>query len=91
MSSSATFKNTAVFALAILGACVLVLKVLPILLRTANWAVVTLLPLALAIAGIASCLLSSKPGGLKLLWILVIFLAPLIGPLLWFFWGRKHT
>ena len=65
----------------------LALALVPVVFAVLIWAV----PIILLIAGLASCLLSNKPTSLKVLWIIVIILAPLLGPLLWFLWGKKHT
>jgi hypothetical protein len=80
--------------LVVIGAAVLLLlalKVVVALLPTTLALVFWILPLVLAIAGLVSCITSPKPSSLKLLWILIILLAPLLGPLLWFFWGKQHT
>lgn len=50
-----------------------------------------LLPIALWIAGLVSCLQSDKPTNTKLLWVIIIVIAPVLGALLWFFWGKKNT
>ena len=49
------------------------------------------IPILLTLAGLVSCIQSNKPGNTKLLWIIVIILAPFVGPLLWFFWGKQNT
>jgi hypothetical protein len=69
----------------------LVAKVVLTLLPAAFAFLFWLLPLLLTVAGLVSCITSQKPGSLKVLWVLVIVLAPLLGPLLWFFWGKNHT
>ena len=69
--------------------CVLVLAVL-LLLPLAH-ALLAILPIVLAVAAIVSCLTSNKATNTKLLWIIVIILAPVLGPLLWFLWGRGQT
>ena len=50
-----------------------------------------LLWLALVIGGLYTCLTSNKPNNLKLLWVIIIILAPILGSLLWFLWGRRNT
>ncbi len=45
----------------------------------------------LMVVGLISCALSQKSANVKVLWIVIIILAPILGPLLWFFWGRKYT
>ncbi len=51
----------------------------------------SLIPLAITICGLMSCLMAGKPANITLLWIIIIILAPFFGPLLWFAWGRKNT
>lgn len=51
----------------------------------------SLIPLALTICGIVSCLSAGKPANITLLWIIIMILAPFLGPLLWFAWGRRNT
>jgi hypothetical protein len=53
--------------------------------------VVAALPILFTICGAVSCLQSSKPPNTRLLWLIVIILAPFLGPLLWFVWGRQNT
>lgn len=50
-----------------------------------------LIPLAITIWGLLSVLSAGKPANITLLWIIIIILAPLLGPLLWFAWGRWNT
>jgi hypothetical protein len=38
---------------------------------------------------IVKTLKSPVPAGIKLLWVLIIFLLPVIGLILWYFWGPK--
>ena len=61
------------------------------LITTAAGFLLALVPVLITIAGLYSCVTSLKPTNIKLLWVLIIVLAPLLGPLLWFFWGKKHT
>jgi hypothetical protein len=51
----------------------------------------SLVPIAITICGIMSLLMAHKPANITLLWIIVMILAPFIGPLLWFAWGRRNT
>lgn len=53
--------------------------------------VASVVPLLFTIAGLVDCVRSGKPSNTILLWIVIIILAPLLGPLLWFAWGRKNT
>ena len=48
-------------------------------------------PIALTIAGLASCLTAGKPANIALLWVIIMIIAPFFGPLLWFAWGRRNT
>jgi hypothetical protein len=49
------------------------------------------LSVVITICGLVSCILSGKPANITLLWIIIMILAPLLGPLIWFAWGRKNT
>ncbi|HEX7861311.1 MAG TPA: PLDc N-terminal domain-containing protein [Verrucomicrobiae bacterium] len=49
------------------------------------------IPIVITICGIVSCICSEKPANIILLWIIIMIIAPLLGPLLWFAWGRKNT
>lgn len=52
--------------------------------------VIALAQLILFIAGLVSLLGSDKYSGIgKLLWVVVMFFFPIIGPLVWFFVGRN--
>lgn len=73
---------------AIVGA--LLVFLLP-LAASAFGLVLALLPLAFTIAGIVSCVNSRKSMNLKILWLIIIVLAPFLGPLLWFVWGKNNT
>lgn len=50
-----------------------------------------LVPIVITICGFVSCITSDKPANIILLWVIIMILAPLLGPLLWFAWGRNHT
>ena len=50
-----------------------------------------LVPILITVAGIVSLLITAKPANITLLWIIIMILAPLLGPLLWFVWGRRNT
>ncbi|WP_149361158.1 MULTISPECIES: PLDc N-terminal domain-containing protein [Lolliginicoccus] len=53
-------------------------------------AVVAIAALVLFIAALVSVLSSTVLSGVgKIVWILLIFVFPLLGPLLWFFLGRN--
>lgn len=78
-----------IVAALLLGLTLLIL--LAPLLTTAAGLLISIVPLLLTIAGLYSCVTSLKPTNIKLLWVLIIVLAPLLGPLLWFFWGKQHT
>jgi hypothetical protein len=73
--------------LLIAAAWVLITRILPGAIRLVWWVV----PFLLMIAAIISCMNTSKSTNIKILWILVCIFAPIIGPILWFLWGKKHT
>jgi hypothetical protein len=50
-----------------------------------------LIPVAITVCGIISLLMAGKPANITLLWIIIMILAPFLGPLLWFAWGRRNT
>lgn len=78
-----------VVAVALVAFAILV-KVVPVVFHAFLWSL-GLIPLLLTIAGVYSCLTSSKLRNIKILWVIVILLAPLLGPILWFGWGKKNT
>ena len=82
-----------IVVLVLLGLVILAVlfKLILVLLPLAVVFAFSFIPLALMVAGLVSCIRSSKERNIKLLWILIIILAPCLGPLLWFFWGRKST
>jgi hypothetical protein len=78
----------------VLFALGLVFVILPLALKVATGIfalLLWLLPLLFAIFALVSCINSPKKTEIKILWIIIIALAPLLGPLLWFLWGKKHT
>jgi hypothetical protein len=66
----------AIFAPAFLKVALLFLSVIPILIT---------------VVGVLDCISSGKSSNTILLWIIIMILAPLLGPLLWFAWGRRNT
>jgi hypothetical protein len=46
------------------------------------------LPVIFTIIGLVSCISSGKRNSTIVLWIIIMILAPVLGPLLWFVWGR---
>jgi len=54
------------------------------------FAIFALTPLV-SIATAVSCLRSRQPSLSKAIWIGVSFLAPILGPLLWFCWGEPRS
>ena len=74
-----------VLLVAILG--IILLKVL---VPALAFLAVTLLFL-LAVAAVVSVILARKPANTKILWLIIVILAPVLGPLLWFVWGRNNT
>ena len=80
--------------LLILGALVVLLlaaKLLLLVVPLAIALVLLLVPAALVVCALYSCMNSNKPANTKLLWILIIILAPVLGAVLWFLWGRQNT
>ncbi len=53
--------------------------------------VLALLPLVLAAFAIYSIFTGSRPMEHKLLWTVVVILAPFLGPILYFAFGRKSV
>ena len=78
-----------IVAALLLGLAMLIF-IAPLMFSVAG-ALLSILPVILIIAGLYSCVISLKPTNIKLLWILIIVLAPVLGPLLWFFWGKQNT
>lgn len=78
----------ALVAAALAGVCLVLLAALIFKLGVLTLGIV---PVLITIAGVVSCLTSGKPSNTILLWIVIIILAPLLGPLLWFVWGKKNT
>jgi len=85
------------FVTALAGALIalaLVVSILPLAFKLAGKAfgvAGSILPLVLTICGLVSCAQSAKPRNIKILWITIIVLAPVLGPLLWFLWGKSNT
>ena len=62
-----------------------------VVVKMFSWAF-GLIHFIVAAIGIFSCVLSQKQStNVKLLWIIIIVLAPILGTLLWFVWGKKNT
>ena len=78
-----------IVAALLLGLAVLTFLV-PVLFSLAG-VFLGILPVILVVAGLYSCVVSLKPANLKLLWIFIIVLAPILGPVLWFVWGKQNT
>ncbi|HWD01563.1 MAG TPA: PLD nuclease N-terminal domain-containing protein [Amycolatopsis sp.] len=53
--------------------------------------VLVLAPMILFLAALVSVLGSPLTGGMKVVWVVFAFCAPLLGPLLWFFVGRRSA
>lgn len=79
-----------VAALAVTMLAGAVLIVMPAMWKLAA-VLFSLVPIAITVCGIVSLLTAGKPANITLLWIIVMILAPLLGPLLWFAWGRRNT
>lgn len=90
MSPSQTIKTAAIFAVAILVAFAilnLLAKLAVGVLKMLYWA----LPFLLAVAAVVSCAKTRKPENVKILWMIVVIALPVVGPLLWFVWGKENT
>ncbi|MGV3774233.1 MAG: PLD nuclease N-terminal domain-containing protein [Verrucomicrobiales bacterium] len=88
--TKSTFLGFVVMLAIVLVAFAILVKVVPVVFHAFLWAL-SLVPLLLAIAGLYSCLTSNKQTNIKILWVIIILLAPLLGPILWFVWGKKNT
>jgi hypothetical protein len=64
--------------------------VLPILLLV-GVAVVSLVAVVLIIAAVFSILTSRVDGAMKVVWLIFVCIAPLIGAVLWFLVGRNRV
>ena len=45
--------------------------------------------IGLFLFGLLDCLASENPTNTKLLWVIIMLLAPIVGPLLWFAFGNR--
>ena len=79
-----------VVALAVTMVAAAILMLVPTLAKLAT-GLLAVIPLVITICGIVSCICSGKPANITLLWIIIMIVAPILGPLLWFAWGRKNT
>ncbi|MEV6819160.1 PLD nuclease N-terminal domain-containing protein [Nocardiopsis dassonvillei] len=68
----------------------LVHTVLPILLLV-GVALVSLVAVVLIIAAVFSILTSRVDGAMKVVWLIFVCIAPLIGAILWFLVGRSRV
>ncbi|ADH67099.1 MULTISPECIES: PLD nuclease N-terminal domain-containing protein [Nocardiopsis] len=68
----------------------LLTTVLPILLLV-GVAVVSLVAVVLIIAAVFSILTSRVDGAMKVVWLIFVCIAPLIGAVLWFLVGRNRV
>jgi membrane protein DedA with SNARE-associated domain len=50
---------------------------------------VVLLPAVLFVAALVSILASHQTSGMKVVWVVFALCAPFLGPVLWFFVGRR--
>lgn len=90
MNSKPSALTLVLTAAALLLGLALLVFLLPVMIHAAGFAV-TLIPFLLTAAGLYSCLVAAKPVNMKLVWIIIILLAPILGPLLWFVWGKQNT
>ena len=51
----------------------------------------SLVPLLITICGLISVLSEGKPANITVLGIIIMILATLLGPWVWFAWGRRNT
>jgi hypothetical protein len=79
-----------VVALAVTMVAAALLILVPAMWKLAAF-LFALVPIVITICGLVSCIASGKPANIILLWIIIMILAPLLGPLLWFAWGRNNT
>jgi hypothetical protein len=68
----------------------LLTTVLPILLLV-GVAVVSLVAVVLIVAAVFSILTSRVDGAMKVVWLIFVCIAPLIGAILWFLVGRNRV
>lgn len=88
------FRSPAVLFVTILAASVVVTAIVMMLIPVffkAGLVLLGIIPLLITIAGLVSCISSDKETSTILLWIVIMILAPLLGPLLWFAWGKRNT
>jgi hypothetical protein len=88
LRNSAVVLFVAALAVTMLAGAILIL--LPAMWKMAA-ILFALIPIGITVCGIASVLMAHKPANITLLWIIIMILAPLLGPLLWFAWGRRNT
>lgn len=90
MNSRSPSLDLVVAAAALLVLIAGVLALMP-LVGIAFRLVLGALPVLFMVIGVISCISSGKRSNIILLWVIVMILAPVLGPLLWFVWGRKNT
>jgi hypothetical protein len=78
------------FVMTVLLVAILGIILLKLLVPALAFLSVTLLFL-LAVAAVVSVILARKPANTKILWLIIVILAPVLGPLLWFIWGKNNT
>ena len=74
-----------VLLIAVLGVILLKLLIPGLVL------LVWVLPILLTAVAVISVVTSRKPTNTKLLWLIIVILAPVLGPLLWFIWGKNNS
>jgi hypothetical protein len=90
MNSRSPSLDLVIGAAALLVLVAGVLALMPLLGRGFRL-VLGALPVLFTVIGLISCITSGKRSSIILLWIVVMLLGPVLGPLLWFVWGRKNT
>ena len=54
-----------------------------------DYGIIGILHLILVIYAVIKIFGSSAPTGTKIIWLLIVLLVPLVGPILWWFMGPK--
>ena len=94
MNSRSTVVTFVAVVAGALIALALIVAILPLLFHAVGILLgltLSAVPVILAICALASCIWSNKQTNIKFLWIIIILLAPVLGPLLWFLWGKSNT
>jgi hypothetical protein len=60
-------------------------------IRSAHYWLIYVVPPTLCIIALWSCLLADKASKRKMAWAAIVLLVPVLGPALWFTWGKKYS